>query len=345
MAQNNRRKSVTIRDVAKAAGVATSTVSRAFARPGRVSAETAQRIYEIADSIGYRTTSISSRPDSDHLHGMLGIVVADLSNPVFSEYTRSAQHECLSNGFGLLVLDSEENMVIERTSINMAMPNIDGIVLASSRLSDTGIRKLAQTKPLVTLNRSIRGIQSVIAEVKTGLSQAVQHLVSLGHHSFTYLSGPESSWQDGVRWRTLSSICSRQHLKLRRVPSNAPTFSGGFCAGDPFLANPSEAVIAYNDIMAIGFIAAMHARGVAVPEQVSVVGIDDVQFSSLVSPALSTIRLPRKELGSTCVDELVEQIRHTKPTNTKAPIVLKSSYIVRASTGRANPAAMARIRG
>lgn len=342
--RSGNHSSVTIRDVADAADVAPSTVSRAFARPGRVSASTAQRIYEVADRIGYRNTTISAHRDPDDLSGMLGIVVADLSNPVFAEYTRAAQHECLTNGFGLLVLDSEENMVIERTGIHMASAHIDGIVLASSRLSDTGIRKLAQVQPLVTINRSIRGIQSIIGEVETGLTEAVDHLAGLGHRDFTYLSGPESSWQDGVRWRTLSSICARRHFQLRRVPSNAPTFSGGFIAGGAFLENPTTAVMAYNDIMAIGFIAAMHAHGVNVPGQVSVTGIDDVQFSSLVSPALSTVRMPRKQLGTRSVDELIALVRHTKSTDQKAPIVLNSSYIVRASTGKADSAALAQMR-
>lgn len=337
IAPNAPKQNVTIRDVAKAAGVAPSTVSRAFARPGRVNEATAQRIYDIADQIGYRATAIRAHTDGEHLNGMLGIVVADLSNPVFAEYTRAAQHECLSNGFGLLVLDSEENAVIERTSIHTAIQHIDGLILASSRLSDAGIRKLAQTKPLVTLNRSIRGIQSVIGDVQTGLTQAVDHLASLGHNNFTYLSGPESSWQDGVRWRTLSSICSRRHLKLRRVPSNAPTFSGGFRTGEVFLNNPTDAVIAYNDIMAIGFIAALHSRNIDVPGEVSVVGIDDVQFSSLVSPALSTVRLPRKELGTKGVTEVLSLIHHTKQSNDRKPIMLESSYVVRASTGKANP--------
>ncbi|WEV53152.1 LacI family DNA-binding transcriptional regulator [Bifidobacterium sp. ESL0704] len=334
---NAPKPNITIRDVAKAAGVAPSTVSRAFARPGRVNEATAQRIYDIADRIGYRATAIRAHTNDDHLNGMLGIVVADLSNPVFAEYTRAAQHECLSNGFGLLVLDSEENAVIERTSIHTAIQHIDGLILASSRLSDAGIRKLAQTKPLVTLNRSIRGIQSVIGDVQTGLGQAVEHLATLGHRNFTYLSGPESSWQDGVRWRTLSSICSRHHLKLRRIPSNAPTFSGGFRTGEVFLNNPTDTVIAYNDIMAIGFIAALHSRNIDVPGQVSVVGIDDVQFSSLVSPALSTVRLPRKELGTKAVTEVLSLIHHVKQTNDRRPIMLESSYVVRASTGKVNP--------
>lgn len=327
---------VTIKDVAKAAGVATSTVSRAFARPGRVSAQTAQRIRRIADEIGYRSSAVTAFDYSDRLNGLISIVVADLSNPVFADYTRSVQHECLINGLGLLVIDSEENSVIERNAIRLARNHIDGIILASSRLSDTDIRKLAETKPLIAMNRSIRGIQSVVADATVGLNEAVQHLVNFGHHSITYLSGPESSWQDGVRYRTLFAICATQHITLRRIPSRAPTFSGGYRCHAAFMTNPTTAVIAYNDIMAIGFIAALHARGIAVPDQVSVIGIDDVQFSSLVTPALSTVRLPRKELGASAVNEVAALLHHTKRGDSLQPVVLESTFVPRSSSGVAS---------
>ena len=326
---------VTIRDVARVAGVAPSTVSRAFARPGRVSVNTARRIQQVADSLGYRTTSISTFNPSNDFNGLIAFVVADLSNPVFAEYTRSAQHECLEHNLGLLVIDSEENMLIERDAIRLASRHIDGIILASSRLSDAGIRKLAEMKPVIAMNRSIRGVQSVIADTTQGLTSAVERLIELGHHSITYLGGPDSSWQEGVRWRTISSLCSTHGLRLRRVASSAPTFSGGYRCRVGFLKNPTTAVIAYNDIMAIGFIAALHAQGIAVPQQVSVVGIDDVQFSSLVSPALSTVRIPRKQLGASAVDEMYAVLNHSKRSDNLQPVILGSSFVVRASTGHA----------
>ena len=332
---NNEHPKVTIRDVAAAAGVTASTVSRAFARPGRVNSATAARIQRIADSMGYHTTSITRFDPSDRFNGLIAIVVADLSNPVFAEYTRSAQHECMEHDLGLLVIDSEENMLIERNAIHLATRHIDGIILASSRLSDAGIRKLAQMKPIVAINRSIRGVQSVLADTTKGLTRAVDHLLELGHHDISYLGGPESSWQEGVRWRTVSSLCSARSIRPRRIMSTAPTFSGGYRCRTQFLEHRTSAVIAYNDIMAIGFIAALHAQGIRVPQEVSVVGIDDVQFSSLVSPALSTVRLPRKELGAGAVDEMNAILHHTNKPECLKPVVLDSTFVVRASTGRA----------
>ena len=324
---------VTIRDVAKVANVAPSTVSRAFSRPGRVSAETTKRIFDIANEIGYRTDSITPVSTSEHFTGLIGIVVADLSNPVFSELTRAVQHECFSHNLGVLVIDSEENIVVENDSIRMANQHIDGIILGSSRLSDTKIRKLAQFKPLVAINREIRGVHCIVADPTQGLEQAVDHLDELGHHSITYLSGPDNSWQNGMRYKTLSHLCSLKNITLHKVSAHAPTFTGGYRCREEFLANPSTAVVAYNDTMAIGFIAAMHASGIQIPQQVSVVGIDNVTFSSLVTPAISTISLPRKEVGKAAADAVISIIKDAdEPART---LNFKSRFVARSSTGAA----------
>ncbi|MBT1166043.1 LacI family DNA-binding transcriptional regulator [Bifidobacterium simiarum] len=331
---------VTIRDVAREVGVSPSTVSRAFARPGRVSAETARRIREAADRLGYRAKAVTSlnMHDTEKVNGMLAITVADLGNPIFADYVKSAQHQCLRKGFGLLVIDFEETSIIERKALNLAMGHVDGLILSSSRSSDATIRKLAEITPLIALNRPIRGVQSIIPDARVGLEKAVEHLATLGHEEITYLSGPEASWQDGRRWRTMIDICERLHLRLRRINANAPSYIGGYKYADEFLRTPTTAVIAYNDIVAIGFMKAMQARGIKVPEEISVVGIDDTPVSSLVTPSLSTVKLPRKEPAELAVDEIIAQVRHQKTDVNRGPLFLKSTFIPRCSTAQANPA-------
>lgn len=334
-----RRKIATIRDVAKAVGVSPSTVSRAFARPGRVSAETARRIRDAADRLGYRAKAITSlnMNDSDQLNGLLAITVADLGNPIFADYVKSAQHQCLRKGFGLLIIDFEETHLIERKALKLAMHHVDGLILASSRSSDATIRKLAEIKPLIVLNRPIRGVHSIVPDAQQGVAEAVEYLMQLGHSELTYLSGPEASWQDGRRWRVLSQCCSKAGMRLRRISSNAPSYSGGYRYSDEFMRNPTTAVIAYNDIVAIGFIKALQAKGMRVPEEVSVVGIDDTPISSLVDPALSTVRLPRKEPAEQAVDEIIAQLRHAQAESAMPTTkFLRSTFIPRASTGPAS---------
>ena len=326
---------VTIRDVAREVGVSPSTVSRAFARPGRVSAETARRIREVSDRLGYRAVPISSYDPNGGVTDQIAIVVSDLANPIFADYVKAAQHRCLDLGYGLLVIDSEESGAIEKNAVEIARSHVDGIILGSSRRSDSAIRKLAETKPVIALNRSIRGVKSIIGNVQTGMEEAVNHLAQLGHTDVTYISGPQTSWQEGTRWRIMTALCSVHGIRLKRIPSDAPSFSGGYRCAEPFLRNPTTAVLAFNDMIAIGFIAALRAQHVSVPGQVSVVGIDDIPVSSLVTPALTSVRMPRRETSSLAVDELVGRLRRIKSQDGMKPVVVDSTFVPRASTGPA----------
>ena len=328
------RKAVTIRDIAQAAGVSASTVSRALSRPGRISADTAKRIRLIADELGYHVDPIEpySAMGGEELNGMLAITVADISNPVFADYVKSAQHECLRKGFGLAVVDAEETGTIERAAMQLMHRHVDGFVLASSRASDATIRKLAEIKPVVSLNRPTRGIQSIVADPSQGLNEAIDHLAALGHRTITYLAGPASSWQDSLRWRTITSVGERHGMRLRRLPCPSPTRVGGRSAARTFVEHPTSAVIAYNDVMAIGFVAALKQLGVAVPAEVSVVGIDDLALGTIITPQLSSVQLPRRALAERAVDELVARLHHSTRAPSFEPVLYPSSFVDREST-------------
>ena len=332
---SSKASSVTIRTVAREAGVSASTVSRTFSRPGRVNSVTARKIREVADRLGYRKEEINADNYDQTFNGLVAIVVADISNPVFSELMQAAQHACQQNNYGLIILDTQESAAVERVALNRAMKHVDGILLASSRMADNSIYKLASLRPLVSINRSIRGVQTIIGDVSRGMDDAVAHLVQQGHSSITYLSGPAASWQDGVRWRLLNGICVKRHIHLRRLTLLSPTFEVGHGAIQQFAEHPTTAVIAYNDMLALGFITALKERSVHVPEEVSVIGIDDIPYSALVTPSLSTIALPRRQMGAIAVQKLLERV--TKPTARLAntglkPILLPSRYIDRQST-------------
>lgn len=334
----NEAPSVTIRTVAREAGVSPSTVSRTFSRPGRVNSATARKIRSVADRLGYHKQEVTADSYDQTFNGLIAIVVADISNPVFSELMQAAQHTCQQNNYGLITIDTQESAAVERVALHRALRHVDGIVLASSRMADNSIYKLASLRPLVSINRSIRGVQTIIGDVSQGMDDALSQLVRQGHRSVTYLSGPAASWQDGVRWRLLSGLCAKKHLHLHRISLVSPTFDVGHGALQQFAEHPTTAVIAYNDMLALGFLTALKERSVRVPEEVSVLGIDDIPYSTLVTPALSTIALPRRQMGAIAVQKLLERV--TEPTtqlkNTGLkPILLPSRYIPRQSTGQA----------
>ncbi|MDF7664390.1 LacI family DNA-binding transcriptional regulator [Bifidobacterium sp. ESL0763] len=344
MATNQHSQETTIRDVAKAAGVAPSTVSRAFSRPGRVKVETAQHIFDIADALGYRTKRIHSCPpaeESKRFNNLIAIVVADLANPVFAGMVKSVLHECSDKQLGLLVLDSEENGPLERDILRQTSNHVDGVILASSRLADSSARKIAEIKPVITINRPIRGIQSIVADIHIGLLEVVNHLHALGHTGITYLAGPDASWQNGMRWRSLTIACKQYRMKLHRITCPSPNYSGGYRCFEAFRQNPTTAVVGYNDLVSIGFIAALKSKKINVPGEVSVVGIDNTSISTLTTPALTTIDMPHRMAGKMAAQKLIATLLHcpvkTSKPNMK-PVMLPTHIIKRTSTGQASKA-------
>jgi LacI family transcriptional regulator, repressor for deo operon, udp, cdd, tsx, nupC, and nupG len=323
---------VTIYDVAQVAGVAPSTVSRAFSRPGRVNARTAERIRGIAATLGYRT-----RPLAGAVHTaptrMIALVVADIANPVFAAIVRGAQEAASERGYLLLLADAQEDDRRERAAVERALPSVDGIVLASPRMSDSAIRMMAKQKPVVVLNRAIPDVPCVMPDYANGLRQAAEHLSALGHGRVTYVAGPVASWADGTRWRSLRAAATHLPLAVRRIGPFPPDVDGGARAAVVFAAQPTSAVIAYNDQLAIGLLRGLTQMGVRVPGEVSVVGFDNILAADLVTPGLTTVAAPLHTEGAEAIRHLLAMVEGAG-SRTGQPLVLPTRLVVRGTTAR-----------
>lgn len=323
----------TIYDVARAAGVAPSTVSRAFSRPGRVRAETAEHVRRVAAELGYRTSPMA-RAQSSGQTRMIALAVADVTNPFHFGIIRGAEAAAADAGYTMVMADSQESARREREFLDRVLPTVEGVVLATPRMSDSAIRMIAKQTPTMVLNRAVPDVPSVVTDVVRGTKRAMEHLGGLGHDQVTYVAGPEASWTDGMRWRSVRDMAHQLEMRVRRVGPIPPTVSGGVKATDPFLEQPTGAVIAYNDLVAIGLIRGLRARGVRVPEDVSVLGHDDIFAADLVTPSLTTVGAPVRALGLTAVRNLVAII-HGAKSRIGEPIVVSTRLVVRESTGRA----------
>jgi DNA-binding LacI/PurR family transcriptional regulator len=323
----------TIYDVARVAGVATSTVSRALSQPGRVSFRTAEHVRKVAEQIGYHSIKME-RVLPEQRTGLLAMVVADITNPVFHGMVRGAERTAAHAGYTMVVVETQESEQAEREALGRVGPAVDGIVLTSSRMSDTAIRSVAKRKATVVLNRMVSQVPSVATDNVKAVKRAAEHLVSLGHPAITYLSGPEASWADGMRWRGLREAGFELDLKVRRIGPSLPTMRGGAAAAQEWLAHRTSAVLAYNDLVAIGFIQAVVAEGVRVPEDVSVVGFDNILDAELVTPRLTTLAAPLVSLGSAAVNHLLNNGRRD-PAQQSEPILLPARLVTRDSTGPA----------
>ncbi|GAA2552460.1 LacI family DNA-binding transcriptional regulator [Winogradskya consettensis] len=321
----------TIYDVAREASVAASTVSRAYARPGRVNAETAQRIFRAAELIGYRPSRAGdTQPAGRVAHKAVGLVIADVTNPFYGDIIKGAYQAAREADYHLILTHTNESPEVERSSIERELGHVDGLVIASSRMTDSALRMVAKQKPVVLLNRIIPEASCVVTDIHRGVRLATEHLAALGHRRILYVAGPETSWSDGMRWRALQETTAGLELDVRRIGPYEPTVLAGLSAARRVTRTGATALLAYNDPLAIGVMKGLGKLGLSVPAQISVVGFDNIMFDELVEPALTTIASPLYRMGFTGVQNCIAiaQGAHTSG----APLVLPVRLISRRST-------------
>ncbi len=326
-------RSATIYDVAREAGVVASTVSRAFARPGRVSAVTAERIRVAAENLGYRVNPLARALPTGKT-SIIALTISDVTNPFYTAIIQGAQSAAAEANYTMVLADGQESDVLEREALDRVIPIAEGLVLATSRMSDEAIKVTARQKPMVVLNRSIPELASLTTDNVSGVRQVVEYLQRLGHRSITYVAGPEASWADGARWRALIEIGAKLHVAARRIGPFAPTVKGGEGAAGKLGHPLPTAVLAYNDQIAIALINQLRGAGIDVPGRVSVIGFDDIFASSLITPALTTVAAPLRQMGIIAVRNLLAVINGAQPRAGTA-LVVPTHLIERASAGPA----------
>jgi LacI family transcriptional regulator, repressor for deo operon, udp, cdd, tsx, nupC, and nupG len=325
----------TIYDVARECGVAPSTVSRAFSRPGRVNARTAERIRAAAERIGYRANPLVQAATAAKT-SMIALVVSDVTNPVYFALIRGAEAAAAEAGYTMMLADTQESRRTERAAIERVLPAVDGLLLAGSRMSDSAIRTLAQQVPMVVANRAVAGVSSVVTDNARGIRRALEHLGELGHTAVVYVAGPEASWADGTRWRAAVEGSIELSMHVRRLGPYPPTVRGGLAAAGDLIGIPATAALCYNDLIAIGVLRGLAPAGIGVPADISVVGFDNIFGSDFCTPALTTVASPLQAMGTTAVQQLIAQARGAA-ARTGTPATLPARLVVRASTGHRSP--------
>ncbi|GAA3725311.1 LacI family transcriptional regulator [Spinactinospora alkalitolerans] len=328
----SRSATPTIYDVARAAGVAPSTVSRAFSRPGRVKAETAERIRMVATELGYRTNPLA-RALSTTRTSMIALILSDITNPFHFEIIRGAEAAASEAGYTMLLADAQESYRLEREALERTLSTVEGIVMAGSRMSGTAVRMIAKQKPVIVLNRAMADVPSVVTDNPRGARRAVEHLAELDHRAITYVAGPEASWADGMRWRSIREAGHELDLSVRRIGPYLPTVAGGMRAAEDLARQQTSAVVTYNDLVAIGLMRGLQTMRIRIPEDVSVVGFDNIFSADLVTPALTTVAAPLRVLGTTAVRNLLAVVGGAR-SQTGLPVVLPTRLVVRGSTAR-----------
>lgn len=321
----------TIYDVARTAGVAASTVSRAFSTPGRVNEETRERILAVAADLGYRPNP-HARALLSGRHHTVGMVVSDITNPHYFELIRGAELRAKMSEYTLVLVNAEESPRIEYDQVQRLVPAVDGFVLAASRLPDENLLQIAGQRPLVLMNRQVPDLPSVVLDHGQGCRQIVEHLASLGHEHVVYLAGPPASWMAAERWRALRAAADDLGLRADRIGPFTPKVSQGGAAADGALTTGATATIAHNDLLAIGVMQRLAQRGIRVPEQMSVVGFDNIFAAELCTPSLTTLGGPHSEVGRTAVEMLLRAAGARSTSGPAPQVLLPTELTPRAST-------------
>jgi DNA-binding LacI/PurR family transcriptional regulator len=314
---------VTLHDVAREAEVAISTVSRALSNPDRVSRVTREHVQAVARRLGYQSNRTPGRTQ------MLAMLVHDITNPYNFDLIRGAESHARAAGYTIVVADTQLGPDLELLHAERLRATVDGIILAGTRQTREGLLDLAQRRPIVLFNREAAGFPSVVMDSVAGSRQIIDHLVALGHRSIAYLAGPQDAWTDDERWRALAGRAETGGVDIVRLGPFLPTLEQGLAAADVGLGSGATALVAFNDLLAIGALRRLERRGIAVPGQVSVVGYDDIFGSDFCHPPLSTVTGPLQEAGRA----LVELMLGSLAGNPTRQLTLPTQLRIRESTG------------
>lgn len=314
---------VSLTDVATLAGVSLATASRAFKDPGRLASETRQRVMAAASELGYDVPV----PNGSRT---FGVVVPDTSNAVFAALIKSIQNQAWYGRHRMMLADTDEDAGREQEILGRMSREVDGIVLCSPRLSPELIRQATGSSPLVIINGEAEDIPRILMDADQGLSQAVEHLHALGHRKVAYVPGPASSWANLRRSDLVARFCAERGIELVTVGNQSATVLGGLAAAASVVSSGATAVVAYNDLVALGVQSGARALGKHCPEDLSIIGIDDLDVAAAAEPGLTSVRVDIARSGSLGLEMLLEQIVGKPQTN--ETIHLKSQLVVRHST-------------
>ncbi|MEE6283206.1 LacI family DNA-binding transcriptional regulator [Georgenia sunbinii] len=329
---------VTLADVARAAGISPSTVSRALSAPDKVNVETAKRIRTIAAEMGYVSTHAprtSTLPRTD----MIGLIVPDIANPFFPPIIKAVQARAGALGRIAVIADVDEHAADEIRRAEALAGRIDGLIIASARSADGPLATLSEKLPLVLVNRQHPQVSNVTIENAVGIFEAVEHLAALGHRTISYLNGPKRSWSNTQRQAAVREACAASEIELIEFGPYEPQIQAGAHAADLVHASRATAVIAYDDLIALGVMARLTERGVHVGPQLSVIGIDDSPMSGMAYPTLTTVHVPGAQAGVQAVDLLLDLIDAHLQGEALAPLQrsaqVETRLLVRGSTAPA----------
>ncbi|MES2349687.1 MAG: LacI family DNA-binding transcriptional regulator [Pseudomonadota bacterium] len=327
-----KKNVATIRDVAAAAGVSTATVSKYVNGAQRFSPAVEATIKEVIDKLGYRSNPLAASMITGRTKS-IGLSVLDIANPHFTSIVKGVNRVAQAHGYTVLLVDTEENPDRERPLLEALSRRVDGIIMFSRMLEPEMDWVMGLGKPLVYFGSLTRlDIPWVISDDHRGGYMLARHLVSLGHKRIAYLSFPRSR-RDSERLGGIRECLAAHKLDLTLHEAGAPTAAEGerICSAIMLGAEHPDALICYNDLIALGFMKEAQTLGFKLPQDISVAGFDNILYGQYTSPALTTVDLQSERMGEEAMEKLLASIDGKPATDT---VTIDPQLILRASTIR-----------
>lgn len=300
-------KRPTLKDIAAAVGVSITTVSYVLNDTGTVTPEVRKRVRAAAAKLGYRTNQTAKATRTGRTN-TIGLILPDLTNPFFAQLAQPIQAKAHGAGYGVLLFDSHGDMEWERRgAADLLARGTDGIIWCPAAEVDA-LADLRGAVPVVVIDRPLPGYDSVASDSYSGGAQMAEHLVGFGHHAVGLITGPLSLANARAR---RDGFCGRflQDGRIAWETENPFSIELSDKAAAMIDTAACSVIVCGNDLIAFGVVSHLHARGIHVPGDISVVGFDDILWSSFATPGLTTVRQPFEAMGGEALDLLMRRIK------------------------------------
>jgi LacI family transcriptional regulator len=335
-----------MRDIARIAGVSTATISRVINNSDRVDRQTADRIRSIIQDLNYIPNSTGTALKSGR-SGIYGLIVPNISNSFFADFISQFEREVVTRDQEMmLAITAHSHEEMQRSIRRMLMRGVEAIAVLESEIETTAYESMLHNRvPLVTLNRLAvePGVSDVAVEAFTGMKLAIQHLVELGHSRIGFLGGRAHQTISAARESAFRKAMRANRLEIIRPAIQAADFSieGGRRAMSRLISrstanfSPVTAVLCANDLSAIGAMLAIRNAGLIIGQDISVIGLDDIDLCTIVDPPLTTLHLSRKNMVSLFLEAMDNLL--SAPHETGQQLNIHVDLVIRGSTGPCRP--------
>jgi DNA-binding LacI/PurR family transcriptional regulator len=325
-----------MKEVARHAGVSPATVSRVLNKTHYIAEETERRVLEVVGEMKY-FKNVHARRLATGQSNLFGLVISDVANPYFPELIRGFQASAWDRGFDVLLCNTQYDQSRARAILQKLLENdVRGVAIMTSSIDRSMIAELGGAgigTVFCNLSPAEKLVSTISIDYQRGISQAIEHAVGLGHRRAAVIAGPEGNRTAVMIKQTLVAGLQERGLLVSAVVSSNYKVDSGAGAVRAVLSTEQKPTVIFcgSDLIAMGAMSTLEQFGVEIPDEISVIGIDDIPFAFLARPPLTTIRVPREHVGAVAFEALEKMLK--KKRRQGADHYVETELVIRSSTG------------